>query len=461
MAGRVGMYLQCPTCLDIFKDPVVLSCGHSFCRMCLQQWKDTGNRSCPVCRTQMSSLYPPPNLALRNVCRHFSPVLVNLEDLCSLHQEELRFFCSDHQELVCLFCKDEEIHVGHKFSPLEEVANGHKEKLQEGLQDTKRRLQNCIRVRDKCNEQAKYIKVQREKVKSKIKKDFEELRHFLDIEEDARLSAVMDEEKKKSLTMKEKITALSREMTALSNTIRSTEELLKSDNVSIMKNLQTAMSRIQELPDEPQLIEGALLDEAKHVGNLKFNVWQRMKETFSYSPVILDPNTAHPKLSLSDDLTSLTHKEAQWRPENPERAAFPDVLGCALDSGRHVWDVEVGDNTHWVLGVAWGELCFQGQRSHCCLGFRDGKYQKLAVLKGSWNLSVKVQRIRIDVDMNERSISISESLTNTVLWTTKNSSDWPDLSGHTKMYPYFYTSCKNPLKIIPFPPRIIISMSLC
>nr|XP_061789038.1 E3 ubiquitin-protein ligase TRIM35-like [Nerophis lumbriciformis] len=343
MAERLKENLRCLTCLDTFKDPIILPCNHSFCCVCLQQWRRKGERACQVCKTTFRR-------SLENFL-DFSQTCVKSEDICSLHNEELKLFCLDHKELVCLFCREAEIHIGHKIEPLEEVAKSHKEELEKGLQNADKRLNAYNDCRKNCLEQAVYIKVQSEKIVRKIKKDFEELRHFLDIEEDARLAAVREEERKKSQSMKETIAALGKEMATLSDLIRSTEEQLASDNVSFLKNFQIAMSRIQELPDKPRLPRGALLDEAKHVGNLKFNIWERMKETLSYSPVILDPNTAHPNLSLSEDLTSLTLKEPQHCPNNPERSPLPSVLGCALVSGRQVWDVEVEDNNDWNVGI--------------------------------------------------------------------------------------------------------------
>ncbi|XP_061619648.1 E3 ubiquitin-protein ligase TRIM35-like [Phyllopteryx taeniolatus] len=207
-------------------------------------------------------------------------------------------------------------------------------------------------IRDNCYEQAEYIKVQRDQVESKIKKDFEVLRRFLQLEEKAKLSAVNKEEQKKSQMMKEKIEALDSNIAAMSDGIRTTEEQLMSDQVSFTKKYQVTMTRIQELSDKPRLLPGAVLDEAKHVGNLKLTVWERMKEMVSYSPAILDPNTAVPELSLSEDLTSVSFKIGAQRPKNPERSSLENVLGSALDSGTHMWDVEVGDNTEWELGVA-------------------------------------------------------------------------------------------------------------
>ena len=46
----------CGICLDVYDDPVQLSCGHSFCEVCLDGWHMKSKfdvhqpRNCPVCR---------------------------------------------------------------------------------------------------------------------------------------------------------------------------------------------------------------------------------------------------------------------------------------------------------------------------------------------------------------------------------------------------------------------------
>lgn len=72
------------------------------------------------------------------------------------------------------------------------------------------------------------------------------------------------------------------------------------------------------------------------------------------APVTLDPNTAHPCLTLSEDLTSLQLcTEIQQIPDDPEGFGdYTSVLGAeGFASGTHCWDVEVGDCTAWALGV--------------------------------------------------------------------------------------------------------------
>ncbi|XP_061669621.1 E3 ubiquitin-protein ligase TRIM35-like [Syngnathoides biaculeatus] len=451
MASRVEEQLRCPRCFDIFKDPVELRCSHNVCLSCARQWWDeTGERSRPVCRKRCNSTEPPLNLALRSACEAFSEASSEPRDICRSHKEKLNFFCSNHRESVCIICRDAEIHAGHQVRPLDEAARERRTQLREGLRRAKKTLEVHNEVKDSCSEQAEHIKVQAEQVERKIKKDFEELRGFLRLEEEAKLAAVREEARRKSQMMEEKMEAVARDQAALSDLIRTAEGLLSSDPVSFMKDSRAAVSRIRQLPEKPRALPGALLDEVKHVANLKFTVWERMMEMVSFSPVILDPNTAGPELSLSEDLTGVSARAGQKHPKNPERCQYWNgVLGSALGSGTHVWDVDVGDNADWRLGVAWGEPDSAPSVFTSLVGFSDDKYKRLLGRYESWNPPVKLQRIRICVDADQRSVWLSESLRNTELSTRKNFSNWPNLSASMKMYPYFYTQDKRPLKIMP------------
>lgn len=73
MGSRLEEALRCSVCRDTFQEPVFLTCRHSFCKCCLQEWWSRNRRpECPLCRTISPEWDPPVNMALKSVCEAFS-----------------------------------------------------------------------------------------------------------------------------------------------------------------------------------------------------------------------------------------------------------------------------------------------------------------------------------------------------------------------------------------------------
>ncbi|XP_061578350.1 E3 ubiquitin-protein ligase TRIM35-like [Cololabis saira] len=462
MASSSGEDLWCPVCHDIFRDPVILSCSHSFCRACIQSWwAEKETRPCPCCKRKSSRTDPPRNLALKNLCEAFPRdeerrAAAGSEHMCSLHGEKLKIFCLDHQEPVCVVCRDSRTHSNHRFRPINEAAQDLRQGLQRGLTPLREKLTLFQQVRRDCIHTADYLPVQARDTENKIRQQFQKLHQFLEEEEKARMEALREEEEQKSRAVQEKMEALTRDVDALSDTIRATETELRAGDVSLLLNHKVLIRRVKQGPvlKDPELVSGALIDVAKHLGNLTFNLWKKMSHMVRYSPVILDPNTADPELVVSDDLLSVTFGGSRELPNNPERTRFPGtVLGSeGVKSGIHVWKVDVGCNADWEVGMLEADGGDPAKQRRWRISLKDGRYKALAGSGSGQDLQgVTPQKITVYLDFDEGMLIIGdEGIQHN---SDSDSEEVFKIFTHKftgALFPYVYTQSSDPLEIMSF-----------
>ncbi|XP_037606997.1 tripartite motif-containing protein 35-like [Sebastes umbrosus] len=348
----------CPVCCEIFKDPVVLLCGHSFCKHCLQEWwRQSALQTCPVCKDIFPMAQPPRNLSLRDLSdklrqEKIKRAISGFKDICRLHIEKLKLFCHDDQELICVICRDAQKHKTHNCVPINEAAESFRAHLKLKMMHLKTKLGSFKAHKRTCDRLDGHIKLQAQQTEKTMKEDFQKLYQFLRAEEAARIAAVRKEATIKSEAMNIRIVNLTAEISSLTDKIKTLEREMKAEDVSFMLNVKSIKERYRcKLPD-PKPPSGALIDEAKHLGNLLFTVWMKMENLIQYTPVTLDPNTSGSRLIISEHMTRSTESaKSQPLPSNPERLRSTDVLGSeGFSSGKHSWDVKVGGK--WTVGVA-------------------------------------------------------------------------------------------------------------
>ncbi|XP_030053381.1 butyrophilin subfamily 1 member A1-like isoform X3 [Microcaecilia unicolor] len=161
--------------------------------------------------------------------------------------------------------------------------------------------------------------------------------------------------------------------------------------------------------------------------------------------VTLDPETAHPKLILTEDLKSVRLGDTRQKlPDSPQRFdPVASVLGReSFTSGRHYWEVEVGDKTDWDLGVCKdsvnrkGKIINTPENGYWTVILRDG--DKYKVCTSSWtllSLSVRPRAVGIFLDYEAGKVSFYNADNKSHLFTFTNT--------FTEKLRPFFSPCLN------------------
>ena len=78
--------LKCSICQELFIEPVVIECGHNFCKHCIKEWQKNFIEAnpykepcpCPDCRRVFKTVYP--NMSLKNYINDLSAVILDEEE---------------------------------------------------------------------------------------------------------------------------------------------------------------------------------------------------------------------------------------------------------------------------------------------------------------------------------------------------------------------------------------------
>nr|XP_049573926.1 E3 ubiquitin-protein ligase TRIM39 isoform X2 [Syngnathus scovelli] len=302
--------LQCGICQDVFSEPVSIPCGHSFCFNCItSRWERGAASSCPKCDTLFATR---PELCENSFAREMS----------------------------------ERVRARRKpvDSGVQEMIRDRRQKVEE--------IKNCVEL-------------SKEKAK-------------LELERSAEIFSSLTRALERSWS--ELLETIERRQVAME---RSAQRLVAQLELEI-NELERRRSEMKQLPhtDDHLLLQGSstLSSKSRHddvvhsdtcagiVRRALDHVDQqlcRFLKTLSIQEhdmmlqyavdVYLDPRTANPWLVLSEDGRRVQDGDVERDlPDLPERF---DTAPCVLategfTTGRHYWEVEVGDKTSWDLGVA-------------------------------------------------------------------------------------------------------------
>ncbi|XP_062816557.1 E3 ubiquitin-protein ligase TRIM50-like isoform X2 [Anolis carolinensis] len=252
-------HLLCPICLEVFREPLMLPCGHSYCRPCVESLSGGPEARflCPLCRQSAHAASSPPNVSLARLVEALRTGAhggeeqqeQQEEESCPDHRNPLSLFCEDDRDVICGLCGTIGTHRHHRLTPLSTAYSRMKEDLSGRMTEVQEQARGLEELLGRLMNNKTRIVNESDVFKWVLRKHFQDLHRFVD-EEKARflgrverqvgaLQAGLEEQQEQAQAALERIRHLQERLTALSD------------------QGQHAFIRVRADPSEP--VRGALL----------------------------------------------------------------------------------------------------------------------------------------------------------------------------------------------------------
>ncbi|XP_040210985.1 E3 ubiquitin-protein ligase TRIM58-like [Rana temporaria] len=290
---------------------------------------------------------------------------------CSIHRKLLEYYCTEDSACICVTCSLAGEHRGHKVETLDEASEKKKKKL-------KNVLQKLMTEREEMEKRVQSLQDRRRKVQEesaglteRVTALFIELRrHLDDLEKRVRRNITSQEER---ISFSDLIHQLEIKKKDLSKKMEDIEKLCNmTDPLTVLQESDTGdLCDTEEGDNEDRerhdrlLHDGGDLDVSGISHTLLTGLSDMINGGYVYfyiqeaSDILLDVNTAHNKLQISDDMKTVSRSDIEQNcPETPERFQWwPQVLSSQrFSSGRHYWEVDVSKSEHYSVGMCYPSI---------------------------------------------------------------------------------------------------------
>ncbi|KAM4624044.1 E3 ubiquitin-protein ligase TRIM65 [Polymixia lowei] len=425
--------LICAICLERFRIPVTIPCGHTFCQRCITLHWDTQSKAdngpqCPCCNEK----FPTRPVLKRNVslsvlteaanstsssCRE--SVMRGSEGaramlLCGLHKKPLVYYCKQDKMSVCCVCAISEC-KNHEQVLLETERENQELLLTRKNMEVGKLMEETERSIDELTENIAKAKVTLQQTSTWVNTKFSTLlkvltdkqeatEHFIDQQKEADLceaEARLTELKERAQKLQEsqdQIAALRN----LNDTQLIKESMLvevprfKDISVEVTPNLQERLNTVTDVLSRVSKLVSEDLEKAVSttVGQDKQGSPQDKRPVLAVVPspaapchpggkeglsayrcsLTFDPRTANGHLLLSQENRRAEHLTSGPRPVTAHEARFDHTwqVLCfqGFTRGQHYWELEV--SKPWAyLGVTYQAIPRKEKGKRCMVGMNE------------------------------------------------------------------------------------------
>ncbi|XP_047210566.1 tripartite motif containing 105 [Girardinichthys multiradiatus] len=392
--GSLREDLTCAICCDLFREPVMLSCMHHFCKACISRyWRGTqGPVTCPQCRKEFRSKQFQTNYLVAAMVEKVrsSTSDTHIRNLEKRLSESLVSYNSRKEDLICSIRKDKD-----KMDIIKKVGAD----LQVHVRGEFRALHQILQEEEAC---------MLDQLRREEEEDLEKVQHHLEATE---------------LAIRE-----------LENNIK----LLQQSNIALTEFPQ--LRPCAEVNTAPDFDISAF--SSKYMAPLQYITWRRMFKALKPGPAALtfDVDTAHPSIHVSRDKTVAVECDVMTQHTSNSKRFLQCVNILAaqgFQSGRHYWEVEVGSSPKWDLGVASetvnrnARIKLSPENGYWTLRLRNGgEYWAGTQPWTRVHLRSSPQRIGVYLDCDERKVAFYDADDMSLLYLFSK-------SPRGKVFPFF------------------------
>ncbi|XP_026209181.1 E3 ubiquitin-protein ligase TRIM39-like isoform X2 [Anabas testudineus] len=446
--------------------------GKSICCDVCTSKQTKALKSCLMCLTSYCDSHLEPHLRVATLKTHklIEPVAMLENRMCKRHQRLLELFCRSDQRCVCVLCTETD-HRCHNIVPVERECQEKKAQMKMIEDDVQQMIQDRLMKVEEIKQSVEISKENSQRDIEESMKIFTVLFHSMERTQ-AELVEVIQRKQAAAEERAERLIAeLQQEITGLE---RKRSEL---EQLSYTEDYLHLLQRFPALSSPPPakacsditvhsdtslgIVRRAVakLEQQLRLALKKLSAQEHEKIHPYAVDVCLDPRTANPWLVLSEDGKQVWDGDVEHNlVDTPERF---DTAPCVFatrgfTTGRHYWEVDVGDKTAWDLGVAQQSVKRKGVVTLCpeegywavCLR-KGNEYRACAGHAELLCLSQRPQVVGIFLDYEDGTVSFYDTEAKSLIYS------FTQFQFTEAMFPFFNPemsdsgSNKSPLIICP------------